>query len=581
MAADGAMQTSYRVRDVMESPLNRDVGWAAGADRATTVGADLPFRIRFEVEAADDAAIGAREGGGFRLQVRRNGGVWEDLVARDFPYPDEISTPPVSIVEARGYAGGEATADLLSGSELPFEEGVGVSLDSAAPAWSATSAAQGEWEWPLVIRRYADGAVTNDEGDTFDFRMRTAAGAPVASASAFARVRLAVPERLLGGTFVETPGRLGPWQSSDGDLHFVMEPAETDNVLMAVRSPDGGRSWAEVDGVARPTTGDLEGVATGWHEGRVHILHQISDSVLYHIFRTADTPEGAGWEIRDEFVAAPGEPPVQVAALELLPDGRAVAVYGGPMDLRIRVRSPDGPWGDEALIRGQSDERVSGPQTVLLPGGDVALAYTTQTVLPGEEDEGVGAKVADDPNPDVEGRAWLSMIDPAGSPGPPLLVSNRIGAREEESGAFAPLVYLADTQEVLVLYREADGHLWERRRGPGGSLTAPVRATRRPVVQNAVDSDQVGADAVVHEGVVHLLFIDDATRAIHHTRRLPNGEWTGDEVVVQEIDGQWVRGAIVRGSGGEPAYAFVYDAGSQGGSGMNRYGELPLGSSVR
>ena len=46
--------------------------------------------------------------------------------------------------------------------------------------------------------------------------------------------------------------------------------------------------------------------------------------------------------------------------------------------------------------------------------------------------------------------------------------------------------------------------------------------------------------------------------------------------MVDRIDAQWVRGAVVEGRGGQPVYAFIYDAGSNGGSGMNRYGEIPL-----
>ncbi len=38
---------------------------------------------------------------------------------------------------------------------------------------------QSEWEWPLVVRRYADGAVTNEEGDRFAFRMVDAQGRPL------------------------------------------------------------------------------------------------------------------------------------------------------------------------------------------------------------------------------------------------------------------------------------------------------------------------------------------------------------------------------------------------------------------
>lgn len=558
-AAEGLRQTSFRVRADAGTALNHDGGWAAGEGQPAEVRADEPFRIRFELEADARRQSGASEG--FRLQARRNDGPWQDLLARDFPYPDEISSPGASIVEAAAYADGTATEDLLGGSTRRFDPGVGVSLDSVAPPW-AGALAQGEWEWPLVIRRFADGAVTNDEGDLFEFRMRTVGGAPIPPGSTPARVALAVPPGLLGGTFVETPGRLGPWQASDGALYFVMEPAETDNVLMMVKSTDGGATWAEVDGARRPATGDLEGVATAWHDGRIHILHQITESVVYHVFGTSDAAEGEGWLVRDEFVAAPGEPPVQVAALEVRTDGSGFAVYGGPRDLYVRVRSPGGEWGDETPIPAPDGEWLSGPQSVLLPDGRVTLAYTESV---GSGGGGTG-----------EGRVWLRRLDADGIPGPGILVSRRVGAREDESGALAPLIHLPETDEVLLLFRTSEGHLWERRHRADGTLSNPVQVTTRRVVQNAVDSDQVGADAIAHEGVVHLLFIDEATRALHHARRLPSGEWSSDEVLVEGIDGQWVRGRPVRDPTGAMVYGFVYDAGSDGGSGMNRYGSLTL-----
>jgi len=46
--------------------------------------------------------------------------------------------------------------------------------------------------------------------------------------------------------------------------------------------------------------------------------------------------------------------------------------------------------------------------------------------------------------------------------------------------------------------------------------------------------------------------------------------------VVENVRAQWVRGTyLTRGTQG-PVYGFVYDAGSNGGTGMNRYDALPL-----
>jgi hypothetical protein len=100
------------------------------------------------------------------------------------------------------------------------------------------------------------------------------------------------------------------------------------------------------------------------------------------------------------------------------------------------------------------------------------------------------------------------------------------------------------------------------------------------VVQNAVDSDQVGADAVADGSSVHALFIDEATGHLYHAQSHASGAWSTALPVVEGVRAQWVRGARLRGAGGLPVYGFVYDAGSDGGSGMNRYGEVPLSSDV-
>ena len=95
------------------------------------------------------------------------------------------------------------------------------------------------------------------------------------------------------------------------------------------------------------------------------------------------------------------------------------------------------------------------------------------------------------------------------------------------------------------------------------------------VVQNAVDSDQVGADAIVDRDTLHVLFIDAATGHLLHVAGR-DGEWSAPDPVVTDGTVQWVRGRVIETPDGARVYGFVFDAGSNGGSGMNRYAELPL-----
>jgi hypothetical protein len=442
---------------------------------------------------------------------------------------------------------------VLAVSGAPFRAGAGVSL---ADSTSALPEGEGqtEWEWPVVVRRYADGAVTNDDGDRFTFRLVDSRGRALA-ADASPVVTISVPPRLLAGTFVETPGRIGPWEAANGDLYFLMEPAETYNVLMTVKSSDGGRTWAEADGANRPATGDLEGFASALHDGTLHMLHQIDDGVLYHAFRTSDHPTAPDtWSVRDDTVATPGEPPVQVASLTARPDGSLVAVYGGPNSVRMSIRSPDGDWGIEKFLDANAPQPSSGPQTVLANGDVVHVAYT-----------------------DRGGNVWHRTIRPDGSLTPRTQVTSEIGKEETDVGSVLPLVFLPETNTVVVIYRRADGTLWERSVQNDGTLSDASQITERRVVQNAVDSDQVGADAVAAGGSVHVLFIGAETGHIFYTQRDGTGSWSALERVVDGVNAQWVRGLPLRRGAETPSvYGFVYDAGSNGGSGMNMYGEHPL-----
>ena len=188
----------------------------------------------------------------------------------------EARTPRVSIVSCPVYANGAATTNLLTGSSARFQAGAGISSAERTPAWSGAGS-HAEFEWALVIRRYADGAVANEEGDTFELRMVDAGGAVLAG-SRNPMLRLTIPPGHVGGTFVETPGRLGPWQARNGDLYFIMEPAETDNVFMMIKSTDNGVSWREIDGPHRPETDDLESVEARQVGDTIHIIHQVTNS---------------------------------------------------------------------------------------------------------------------------------------------------------------------------------------------------------------------------------------------------------------------------------------------------------------
>lgn len=473
----------------------------------------------------------------------------------DLQYLDiegETSTPGVSIVSAPGWDHGSPATDLLTGSRRPYTAGTGIDFAGTTPPWRGQGA-QGEWEFPLVIRNFFDGPDMHEAGDVFQFRLVDIDGRPVPSETPVT-VTLHVPERHLGGVFVETPGRVGPWEAANGDLYFLQEPAETDNRMMTLKSEDGGLSWREVDGAHRPQTGDLEGVAQVQAGDRIHTLHQTSEHVFYHVFRTSDHPTHPdSWETVDELLASPVEPPVQVADLALRSDGSVVAVYGSPERLLLRNRSAGGEWGEEIMVDGPSGRTDSGPVMILGSDDVVHLAYTGR-----------------------DGTAWYRQVLPDGTLTRAQQVASGLGTTVEAAGGILPLVHLPASDSVSLIYRLDNGELWERRADAEGKLSAAVQVTHRPVVTNAADSEQVGADAVGYDDGVQVLFIEEGSKRLFHVSRQGEGDWGDEKLLVDDSKVLWVRGNVIKQHADGAVYGYIYDAGSLGGSGMNTYAEIPL-----
>ena len=66
-------------------------------------------------------------------------------------------------------------------------------------------------------------------------------------------------------------------------------------------------------------------------------------------------------------------------------------------------------------------------------------------------------------------------------------LASGLGTTRAEYGAVLPLVFIARTNTVVIIYRQSDGRLWERRVVNDGLPTPAVQVTDRFVVQHAVD----------------------------------------------------------------------------------------------
>ncbi len=468
---------------------------------------------------------------------------------QQFSFAGEAKSPRVSIISCPGYEHGMQTNDLLKGSATTFQAGTGISLAELTPVWSDANA-HGEFEWPVVIRRFADGAVTNNNNDTFEFRMVDADGT-TSGIGINPVLQLSIPPGHVGGTFIENPGRIGPWQASNGDLYFMMEPAETDNVFMMIKSTDNGRTWHEIDGANRPGTNDLESVDSRLVGSTIHIIHQVTRSARYHTFRTSDHPTHPDtWAIRDE-VAGSVDAIAQTATMVIRSNGSIVAFYLGQEKIHYSIRSADGTWSQVRTIDSKLQPNQAGPQAVLGKNDIIHLAYYG-----------------------TDGTIWYRRFLANETLTPRQLLATGAGKSRAEYGAVLPLLYNPNKDEVVIIYRLATGNLWERRIVNDAPPTDAVLISDLKVVTDAVDSQQAGADAILVGETVNMLFIEESSRSILSIH--DNGGWQQAKPQVVNINGSWVRGNFYTRKDGVKVYGYIYDAGSDGGAGMNRLGELVL-----
>ena len=75
--------------------------------------------------------------------------------------------------------------------------------------------------------------------------------------------------------------------------------------------------------------------------------------------------------------------------------------------------------------------------------------------------------------------------------------------------------------------------------------------------------------------VEHVAFVERASRSLFSTH--DRGGWQPSMLRIDGIRGSWIRGNVYTRPDGVKVYGYVYDAGSEGGAGMNRFAEVELG----
>jgi hypothetical protein len=219
--------------------------------------------------------------------------------------------------------------------------------------------------------------------------------------------------------------------------------------------------------------------------------------------------------------------------------------------VHYNVRSAAGTWGTGAVLDPGVAPKSAGPRAVLGANDTVHVAYYG-----------------------VDGTIWYRRLLRDGTLTARQQLASGLGTTRAEYGAVLPLVFIPRTNTVVIIYRQSDGRLWERRVVSDGTPTPAIPVTDRVVMQDAVDSQQPAADAVLDGETVHVLFVEETSRSIFSTH--DNGGWQPSILRVDKILGSWIRGNVYTRLDGMKVYGYIYDAGSDGGAGMNRFDQVVL-----
>lgn len=562
------VQPHFRVRSDDSQGLNVDAGWAGALDANVTMDAEKIFRIRFEVENTSTAV-----NTGFKLQYSRNGGAWFNAVAA--PVEDTV-VESVEIPLSAQFADGAATTNILTGSGLTFVAGTG-NEDNDTGAWNNGNA-HTEFEWPIRIRK-TYGTFTsltfghNLDGDTFQFRVVTLAGDAFSGTYVSPTITLNVPDGLLGGSYAETPMDVGPVRDGNGNLYVVQEYSVPAPSFAIMKSTDGGDQWAAMDGANRPSRRDLEAVDVVQSGTSIYMLHQQTNNVSFHSFRTSDDGTPDTWNLKNEDVIIPQPTAVldQMCSLVRRSDGSFVACYasdpsGASGRCAFNTRSSGGTWSGTATdIDGQGSTSFMQAATVLGASDVTYLFYLDAT----------------------NGILYMRTISAANALSARTSFATGLGTTTAFNHAIVKPAYYdsSGTEVIVVVYAKSDSKLYSRHI-VGGTPATEQAVTSETVVNDATGTTSRAPAATLSvDGTdAYVVYADAATSDVWVRKSAAGGAWSAATEVVDNVTAQFAIGNIFThsaGNGGQKVFGFTYDDGSNGETGHIKYAEYVLAAAAK
>ena len=551
------IQEFFRIRLTDNEGLNDAFDGGDPAENAnTTISTGIVFRVRFKVRET----AGGPDSTGFKLQVNYDGGGYVDVGTGSGD-----SAPAVITVPSAQFTDGDPTSTERLTSTTTYVNGEGFEDDNTSISYSLTSE-ETEFEWALMIMNFYDGPNQTAVSDTFTLRVVQADNTVFAGSYTSPTITVAITDFYIGGTFVETPNRVTA-NDSNGVIYFLMEPSETDNELLLVRSADGGKTWTIGDDAGRPTTTDIEAADMVVDGQTLHIVTRSitssTERTFYHRYRMSDhATTQDDWEIIDEIITTSAVVH-QGCAIEVRSDGSIVAFYTETISSfeRVSYKIRNGSWGSATNLD-TTASTIFAYVTVVKGASDlIHIFYSDSTA--------------------AIGKVWHKSLNSSNTLSAAEEVYADLGTGTNKRGNLTNPVYWDDggTEKIMIgIIHRANDILRSFVVTDDGVPETEKDASDNTVSANpgGTTSNQIVANFFVDGKIVYLFYANVADDDIYRDEANNDGGWGTDVEFLDGVTTHFIRGHAFThssGNGGATVAGFVRDNGSSGRTGFSFWDE--------
>lgn len=551
-----------RVRYDLDGLNSEASGWIAAEDADSF---DVDWGTVFRIRARISESAGNGSNVTLKWQVNRESAGWVDV---RLGTSATATSPVIAVPSPVLFDDGDTiNTEFLTSGGGTFVNGEG---DENSAISTSIDSEETEVETAFMFMFSYDGPAFNADEDSFEFRLVENDGTVFGGTDNTVTITLNTVDYYLGGTFAESPSKCF-WVDDDGNAYALIETAESTPSLMIMKSEDGGRTWEEQDSGNGPTEVDMESIAGRLANNRIYIAHQNQGhEVFHHIFVVStDGSSPDTWETIDESVQAGvalnANP--QSVAIERRSDGDKILFYirdNGSQDHAYYKIDTGGGWGGENTLDDEASHHCKGITTVMGEDDLIHIFYTMQET-------------------GVAGTLYHDSLDSGDSLSGRQEVDANVGTGNDDRWVMTSAIYWDDSgnEKIMVVYKDSDDLLYSVVVTNDGSPESRKAASDNTASADpgSTGSNQVTADLVVDGSDAYLHYANAADLDLYKTENPNNGSWITD---VEELNNKtihWIRSQAFThnaGNGGDTVVGYIYDNGSDGGTGYIWYGELVI-----